>query len=166
LEGEVHSEEYELSDGRIVQQSLSGRYRDKRTGKWVSTVDAESLRLVETCALTVPEDQSEKQKLSTRDHVFQAMQQAARKHGYPVESLGEAWGKVMQVQAEIALDKDNAAKATAAAKLLAQATKIMDEHEGDKEEQPSWFVLGRELAWEMLTVIQDERCRREGEDKA
>jgi hypothetical protein len=93
------------------------------------------------------------------------MEQAAREHGFPVESLGEAWGKVMQVQAEIALDKNNAAKATAAAKLLAQATGIMDETEADQNEQAPWFVLGRKLAWKVLTIIQDEKSRREGENE-
>jgi hypothetical protein len=156
----MNSKEFELPDGRIVQQSPSGRYRDKRTGKWVSKVYVEKMRV----ASGWNGDQAAKQPLSPRDYVSKAMEQAARESGYEVESMGEAWGKVMQVQAEIALDKKNAAKATAAAKMLAQATKIMDDQEGDKDDQAPWFVLGRELAWEMLFIIQEEKTRREGED--
>ena len=150
----MHEQEFKLSDGRIVQRSPSGRHRDKCTGKWVSKEDINNLRFVVPCALSEPDAQSVKQNLAPRDYVFQAMERAASEHGFPVESLGEAWGLVMQVQAEIAPDKNNAAKATAAAKMLAQATGIMNEADADQDEEAPWFVLGRELAWEMLSLIQ------------
>jgi hypothetical protein len=161
----MNSSEFKLSDGRIVQQSPSGRFRDKHTGKWVSKADAESLRLDPPCGLSAPGDPTAQQTASSRDYALEAVEQAVRQQGHEVRSSGEAWGKVIQVQAEIALDKNNASKSTAAAKLLAQATGIMDESEGDKEEQAPWFVLGRELAREMLGIIQDERSRREGENE-
>ena len=94
----MHSKEFELIDGRVVRQTPSGRYQDKRTGKWLTKKVALEMRIVKSG----DEDKTDKQPLSPRDYVFQAMQQAAREHGYPVESLEEAWGKVMQVQAEIA----------------------------------------------------------------
>lgn len=156
----MHSKEFELIDGRVVRQTPSGRYQDKRTGKWLSKKVVLELRI----AKSIEENQDTRPMLSPRDYVFQAMQQAARKHGYPVESLEEAWGKVMQVQAEIALDKSNAAKATAAARMLAQATGIMEEPEADQDEQTPWFVLGRKLAWEMLFLIREEKTCRESED--
>lgn len=148
--------EFELIDGRIVQQSPSGRCRDKSTGRWLSKAFAEKMRI----DVKASGGQDPKQTASPRDFASQAMQLAAQEHGYSVGSFGEAWGKVIQVQAEIALDKSNAAKATAAAKLLAKATGIMEEPEGGQEDQEPWFILGRSLALEMLSFIQEEKTRR------
>ncbi|MBT4683249.1 MAG: hypothetical protein HOB70_09450, partial [Chloroflexi bacterium] len=64
------------------------------------------------------------------------------------------WGHLVGVQAEIAMDKDNGSKATAAAKLVAQ---VMGTMEGSpaQDEGIEKLVLGRELAKQVLALLKE-----------
>ena len=105
-----------LLDGRVVWRDGRGRYRDEANGQWVG---AEAIKALLPSPETV--QLSEKPK-NVRQHVLDAVEGAVRRQGYAVKDSAEAFGTVMGVQAEIALDKENGARATSAARLVAQAT--------------------------------------------
>ena len=89
--------------------------------------------------------------------------EAVQSTGLPAESLEEALGHLMAVQTEIALDKDNGAKATSAARLIGQVTGVLGrgaKQARSEKEGPPWFVLGSELALQVLALIEKELARR------
>lgn len=149
-----------LPGGRKVHREDSGRYRDAVTGRWVAADSVEGANFAPRHDLEEKSNQKLMAQPTLRDFLDRAVKQAAHNQGHPVESLGEAWAKVLQVQAEIALDKQDPAKATAAARLLAKATNFMSGLEPERDEQAPWFILGRELAGEVLDLIWEEQDRR------
>ena len=140
-----------LNDGRQVRRDAKGQYRDLVTGRWVSAAEVED-------QLAAEED------FPPRRQVMEAaLLQAALNQGHVVETVEEAIGKVVQVQAEIALDKDEPAKATAAARLLNKVTGFFEGADPEESAEDPWFVLGRELAVEVLALVEEEQARREDE---
>lgn len=84
---------------------------------------------------------------------------AVHREGYEAENLEDAWGKIIRVQAEIALDPAMGSKATTAAKFLSQVLGIAN---------PKIAALGSalpeleiEAVKELFSLIAAERNRRD-----
>ncbi|MBN2501241.1 MAG: hypothetical protein JXB38_10715, partial [Anaerolineales bacterium] len=56
---------------------------------------------------------------------------AVRAGGHTADTPEDAWGKLVGVQTEIALEAENGTKATSAAKLVAQATGLLEEEQAN-----------------------------------
>ena len=85
--------------------------------------------------------------------------QTAQEKGHQVETPEEAFGKIIAVQTEIALDPNNGAKATSAAHFIVKTTGILDDSD-DQPETERW-VLGKKLAGELLQIIEEEKDSRQ-----
>ena len=105
-------------------------------------------------------------KDDARHRAKQHLIEAVHALGLPAESAEDAWGRLVGVQARIALDEGGGSKATAAAKLVAQATGLIDEEE----------VAAGKAAWTQLTMdetgaavllglVQQERARRAAQEE-
>lgn len=117
-----------LTDGREVWRDVRVRYREVKTGRWIPKDEAEALLpLQEVLIRPLKAGQERNQSLRQR---------------------------LMEVQAEIALDRDAGAKATSAARLVLSMLKEMDQADQNRNEDIPWFVLGRELAKEVLELIK------------
>ena len=80
--------------------------------------------------------------------------------GYQAETVEQAWGKLIEVQAELALEKEQGSKATTAARFVGQMTGL-DESEQENR-QTGHLVLGRELALEILDLLEEgEEIKKE-----
>lgn len=109
---------------------------------------------------------SEHNELDTQSH---SARQRARAHlieavralGLPASSAEDAWGRLVGVQARIALDEGSGARATAAAKLVAQATGLIDAPELQSGED-GWarIRLDADGAQRLLELVRAERARR------
>jgi hypothetical protein len=87
--------------------------------------------------------------------------EAVRAMGLPAASAEDAWGRLVGVQARIALDEGGGSKATAAAKLVAQATGLSDaEGEAGKEAAWSQLTMDEDGAVRLLAMVRAERKRR------
>ena len=60
----------------------------------------------------------------------------------------------MDVQAQIAMDKQAGAKSTSAARLVLQMLNEMEEKARKSGQDGPWFVLGRQLAEEVLRLVE------------
>lgn len=117
-----------LADGREVWRDVRVRYREVKTGRWIPKAEAEAL---------IPAPDVSSRSIRAGQERNQLLRQ-----------------RLMEVQAEIALDRDAGAKATSAARLVLNMLKEMDQKDQNGEENPPWFVLGRELAKEVLDLIE------------
>lgn len=168
-----------LAGGREVWRDGHGRYRDVNTGRWVArlAVEAESISLEQDRKqTTLPPNrwQPEKQVLQARlspglsKEVEKEIIAAVRRLGLPASSLDEAVGQLLAVQAEIALDKENGAKSTSAARLISQAAGILGKAAPSKTEQQEGqpqFVLGARLAKQILAMAEAELTARQNSDQ-
>ncbi len=94
------------------------------------------------------EDALTEAREQARRHLLEAVQG----EGYAAQNAEDAWGKLVGVQAAIALDAGNGSKATAAAKLVAQATGMLAERAGleglsDLPAEMTSATARRVLAW-------------------
>ncbi len=92
-----------------------------------------------------------------------AAREAARRELLTVVSGAspeEAWGRLVAVQAEIALDPENGSKATAAARLVAEATGMLPAGESASALQTLAAELDARRAADLLAAIRRERKRR------
>ncbi len=146
----------QLADGCTVWRDGGGRYRDVVSGRFVARAVVEG----ESAAEDDEQPLATRAKQSARVRVMDRVQQ----RGHAAVSAEDAWGELVGVQAEIALDSDNGSKATAAAKLVAQATGMLDAPEDGAAEgtgrEGEDFLLGRELARQLVSLIEEERTRR------
>ena len=140
-----------LLDGRQVRCDANGRYRDVVSGRWLAAAEVEA---------GLGGGKGSGEALTLHDRMGDALLKAALNQGHAEESVEEAIGKVVQVQAEIALDKDEPAKATAAARLLNKVTGFFENADPEGAGDEPWFVLGRELAIEVLALVEEEQERR------
>lgn len=124
-----------LEDGREIEHTAGGRWRDTATGRFVPKANAPENREYER-----------RDAALLRDIVG-----VVRQAGYPVESLNDAWEVILGVQAEIALDKQGGTKATSAAKFLRDALLPEEGQEDDPE-----LILGKQLAADVLALIASE----------
>lgn len=141
-----------LPDGRQARIGADGRYHTLGSGRWLTAAEVET-----ACA-------GPQTAASPRSLIAEAVSQAARNQGFAVKTVDQAVGKLIQVQAEIALDKEDPGKATAAARLLGKLTGLFDQVDTDQNKNTPWFVLGRELAIEVLALVEEEQVRRDGGD--
>lgn len=158
----------QLPDGRQVWRDGSGRYRDVKTGKWVSREEIENASALPNTWLPEkdifpanPADAPGRANTETEKQIMEAV----RGMGREANTLEEAIGHILAVQAEIALEKDNGAKATHAARLIGQITGVLGkgaQKEDTQEEDQPWFVLGRELAKQILALVEEEQSHRAG----
>lgn len=149
-----------LPDGRQVWRDGRGRYRDAQTGKWVAREEIEP-----TLPNILPTTAQKKTSGGLQSAAERQIIEAVRGMGREADTLEDALGQLVGVQAEIALDKDNGAKATNATRLIGQITGILGKggkqaEDAEADDQP-WFVLGREHAKHLLALIEEEQARRE-----
>ena len=85
--------------------------------------------------------------------------EAVRRAGYEANTLEDAWGKIVRVQAEIALDPAMGSKATTAAKFLAQALGIASPELAASGSAPP--EIGSQAAQNLLALIAAEKKRRD-----
>lgn len=83
--------------------------------------------------------------------------EAVRQQGYEPTSIEDAWGKVILVQAEIALNPEMGSKATTAAKFLMQVSGYFEE----KDQREPEDERGQEDFQLILELIDEEKIRRE-----
>ena len=148
-----------LPNGRRVRREKSGRYRDAASGKWLSR------EVVEGEALMEGEGDAPAAVERSKRHLLESVQTG----GYEAETPEDAWGRLIGVQAEIALDKEQGSKATAAAKLVAQATGMLPDGRGAGEVpalEGMRLEMGKGLVVQILEMIEKRReAAQEGEDK-
>ncbi|MBT3239383.1 MAG: hypothetical protein HON98_02645 [Chloroflexi bacterium] len=130
----------------IPVANLEKFYRDAKTGRFIAKKDIDNYQV---------ERNKRSLSLSTQQHPIQKkIIQVVQQQGLDARTLEEVWGHLVGVQAEIAMDKDNGSKATAAAKLVAQ---VMGTMEGSpaQDEGIEKLVLGRELAKQVLALLKE-----------
>lgn len=120
----------QLTDGREIWRQVKVEYREVGTGRWVSAEEVEHLYPTGW-------------EINSLELIKQNLQP---------EQLRQ---QIVDVQAQIALDAQRGSKSTSAARLVLKA---LDEMEAEYQgEQPMpWFILGRELAEEILLLIEHE----------
>lgn len=145
MAGEMH-----LKTKQVVNLEKHKMYRDPKTGRFIARKDIGQY-------LKIKEERSKKEKQKAPNSPLgEKIVEAVREQGIEVNTIEEVWAKLIGIQAEIALDKTNGAKATAAAKLVAQVMGTMD-GDSPKEDGTDMLVLGRELAKEILALIEKEK---------
>lgn len=117
-----------LKDGRQVWRDVRVRYREVDTGRWISAEEAEALLDTPMSDVSTGESGPDANRVLRK--------------------------RLMDVQAQIALDRDAGAKATSAARLVLNMLKEMEQEEDEQEDDQPWFILGRELAKEVLALIE------------
>ncbi len=135
-----------LGDGREAWRDGEGQFIDVESGAAVSAGE------VEQTAQEGPQRASGEAKAASDDARSASRRHlvaAVRRQRGEVDGLYDAWGHVVGALTQIALDGDGA-KATAAAKFVAQAAGMMEEEEEEPAGPDSKTVLGRELALGVL----------------
>ena len=126
-----------LVDGREVWRQVKVEYREVGSGRWVSAEEVEKL-----CPVGV--EPGLKGADSTSSRIAQIRQQ------------------IVDVQAEMALDKQAGAKATGAARLVLKTLNEMEQADSDEPADTAWFILGRQLAEQILVLIEMEKEGKTG----
>jgi hypothetical protein len=128
-----------LSDGREVWRYVQVQYRVVGTGRWISPGEAEALLVnsIETDSPTAIEK-------------------------IDIQNLRE---KLLRVKSQIALDQEGGAKATSAARLVLNILREMEADRDARVEDRPWFVLGRELAEEVLALVREEQDRHASQNE-
>jgi len=118
-----------LKDGREVWRMV--RYREVGSGRWVSAKEVDRL---------LPEDVKVKPggRSAPRPDLEQIRQQ------------------IVDVQAQLALDKDAGAKSTSAARLVLKMLSELEDKDRKSGPDAPWFVLGRQLAEQVLRLVEAE----------
>ena len=116
-----------LKDGREVWRMVS--YREVGSGRWVSANEVEKL---------LPEGIGEPSQFSADSR----------------PDPDRIRRQIVDVQAQIAMDKQAGAKSTSAARLVLQMLNEMEEKARKSGQDGPWFVLGRQLAEEVLRLVE------------
>ncbi len=126
--------------------NLEEFYRDAKTGRFIAKRDLAKFQEIrkEKSAVSKSPQQPIKEKII----------QVVQEQGLDARSVEEVWGHLVGVQAEIAMDKDNGSKATAAAKLVAQVMGMMEDNT-KLDAGTEKLVLGRTLAQEILALLKE-----------
>jgi len=91
---------------------------------------------------------------SARDRARWHLHEAVRLAGLDPMTVEDAWGRLVGVQARIALDESGGTRATAAAKLVAQATGLMDTVKSETDaDQPIRIEMTVEDALAFMDLI-------------
>jgi len=118
----------QLADGREIWRQVKVEYREVGTGRWVSAEEVEHLY---PAGWEPDSPEPGKKKLQP-------------------EQLRQ---QIVDVQAQIALDANRGSKSTSAARLVLKALENMENENQDELPTP-WFILGRNLAEEVLMLIE------------
>jgi hypothetical protein len=91
---------------------------------------------------------------SARDRARWHLHEAVRLAGLDPATVEDAWGRLVGVQARIALNESGGTRATAAAKLVAQATGLMDTVKSETDaDQPIRIEMTVEDALAFMDLI-------------
>lgn len=147
-----------LGDGRKAWRDGRGRFREATSGRFIKMTgnDSDNLRTEKKGTAGSKTKQHVGAKAQAKAHLLQAV----RALGLTAENAEDAWGRLVGVQARIALDQESGARATAAAKLVAQATGLIDEGEGGKPGEGVQIEMNEDDARELLRLIREEKKRR------
>ncbi len=120
-----------LRDGREVWRKVYVRYRDVKTGLFVSAEEVEALKHTPV----------EKFPLLDRKHLRE---------------------QIAAVHSEAAIKPDGGFQSVQAAKLVLGLLKSIDQDERSEQEDQPWFVLGRDLAVQLLEIMEDLEIEKDG----
>ena len=120
-----------LRDGREVWRRVYVRYRDVKTGVYVSAEEVEALKITPV----------EKFPLLDRKHLQE---------------------QIAAVHSEAAIKPEGGSQSIQAAKLVLGVLKSIDQDERSEQENQPWFVLGRELAVQLLEIMASLEIEEDG----
>ena len=147
-----------LRDGRTVWRDGRGRYRDAASGRFVSVpMEGEFAASWEAAETPSPK---KGQEGGARARAKAHLLRAVRTLGLSADNAEDAWGRLVAVQARIALDEESGARATAAAKLVAQATGLIDDEQGQGQDEVLHIEMSEDSARALLQLIREEKHRR------
>ena len=135
-----------LEDGTEVYRDGKGRYRDVVSGRFLRKQDVEK-RLRETPG-----------KISPMQAARNGILDAVCKLDRPVQTVEEAWARLIEIQTEIALDIEQGSKATTALKFLG-AISGLDIVEENLEQARLELIdpQSARLLLELIEEIQEEQ---------
>lgn len=125
-----------LKDGREVWRMV--RYREVGSGRWVSANEVEGL---------LPEGIGEPAQFSADSS----------------PDPDQIRQQIVDVQTQIALNKQAGAKSTTAARLVFQMLSEMEDKARKSGQDAPWFVLGRQLAEQVLRLVEAENEEKNGD---
>jgi len=125
-----------LKDGREVWRMV--RYREVGSGRWVSANEVEGL---------LPEGTGEPAQFSADS----------------IPDPDRIRQQIVDVQTQIALNKQAGAKSTTAARLVIQMLDEMEDKARKSGQDGPWFVLGRQLAEQVLRLVEAENEEKNGD---
>ena len=139
--------------GETIQvfRDKHGRYRDAR-GRWAKHEPAGELTAAE-------DEEGESLAAAARRAAQEQLVAAVQEMGHRVSTAAEAWGVLVGQQAGLALEAGKGAQAIAAAKLVAQATGVLEEDEAAPEEGLQ-LKIGAEAARQVLGLIEEVLAER------
>ena len=111
-----------LKDGRDVWRKVYVRYRDVKTGAYLSAEEVEAL-------IVTPPD---KFPLLDRKHLQE---------------------QIAAVHAKAAVRLEGGSQSVQAAKLVLGVLKSIEQEERSEHEEQPWFVLGRDLAIQLIEIL-------------
>jgi hypothetical protein len=126
-----------------------GRYRDKKTHRYVKQEIIQKHKNQKFTNVGSNENMSFSQE--AKEAAKRQLLETVIQEGIHVKDVADAWGCLVSVQAQIAMDASNGSKATNAAKFIGMVTGLLEED----LQKPliSKVVLGRGLAQKLLTII-------------
>lgn len=125
-----------LKDGREVWRMV--RYREVGSGRWVSANEVEGL---------LPEGIGEPAQFSADSS----------------PDPDQIRQQIVDVQTQIALNKQAGAKSTTAARLVFQMLSEMEDKARKSGQDVPWFVLGRQLAEQVLRLVEAQNEEKNGD---
>jgi len=125
-----------------------GRYRDRKTHRYVRKEIVERFRKETKLDENIP--LSKQAREATQKHLLETVNE----EGIEAENTADAWGQLIRVQTQIALDPKKGSKATSATKFIGQAAGLL----GNDEHRTiiSKVILGQKLAQEILELIGEQ----------
>ena len=154
------SEKTTLPDGRTAKQDKNGRWRSE-AGTFIPNPQRQGAKPNKFCKPLAPNPAAKRIQDQHKQTFLEFFTQTAQKKGHPVTTPQEAFGAVIAVQTEIALDPNNGAKATSAAHFIIKTTGILDTPDPDDQPETERWVLGKEIAVEFLQAIEEEKESRQ-----
>jgi hypothetical protein len=127
-----------------------GRYRDKKTHRYVKQEIIQKHKNQKLTNVGTLENISLSQE--AKEAAKRQLLETVIHEGIHVKDVADAWGCLVGVQAQIAMDASKGSKTTNAAKFIGMVTGLLEED----LQKPliSKAVLGRGLAQKLLTMLE------------
>lgn len=126
-----------LADGREVWRQVSVRFREVESGRWLSAEEVQKFYPADI----VSNVQKKEQASTSVDQIRQ---------------------QIVDVQAQIAIDRQAGAQSTSAARLVLKTLSEIENTVQKDQDSTAWFILGRQLAEQVLRLVEEELDRKSG----